>query len=146
MITPAVHRLRRELGLPGMHVVQWAFEGGRDNVHRIENHRALGVVYTGTHATDTAMGWWSSLTPRQRATTGLDPGAPHWSLASLALTSRARLAVLPLQDVLGLGSEARMNRPGETEGNWSWRLEPGQLTAQLAERLHRLTVKSRRVP
>jgi 4-alpha-glucanotransferase len=146
VITPAVERLRRELRLPGMHVVQYAFDGGRANPHRLDNHDERGVVYTGTHDTDTALGWWRSLGRKRQRATGLDPDEPHWSLLELALSSRSQLAVAPLQDVLGLDSSARMNRPGTAKGNWSWRLEPGALTAELAERLRRATERARRLP
>jgi 4-alpha-glucanotransferase len=145
VITPAVNRLREELGFPGMYVLQFGFGGGPSNPHRPENHREHGVVYTGTHDTDTAVGWWESLDAATRERTGLDLAQPHWSLIELALSSRARLAIIPAQDVLGLGSEARMNHPGESEGNWMWRLEPGQLTERHAGRLHRLTEQYGRV-
>jgi 4-alpha-glucanotransferase len=135
VITPAVERLRHELGLPGMHVLQYALHGGRRNPHALANHEENGVVYTGTHDTDTARGWWDSLKARQRRATGLDPADPAWSLVELALSSRARLAILPVQDVLGLGSDARMNRPGTATGNWSWRLAEGALTPELAARV-----------
>ena len=136
-ITPPVYRLRDELGLPGMVVLLWAFRGTRRNPHRLENHRANSVAYTSTHDMDTAAGWFSSLPPRQQAATGLDPSEPHWGLIELAYSSPAALAIVPAQDVLGLGSEARMNRPGVTHGNWSWRLERGALTPALARRLRR---------
>jgi 4-alpha-glucanotransferase len=135
VITPAVRRLRDELGLPGMAVLLWAFGDGRGNPHALRNHRENQVVYTSTHDTDTAAGWFASLKKRERERTGLDPREPHWSMIELALGSRAALAVFPAQDVLGLGSDARMNRPGEIGGNWSWRLERGQLTAAHAARL-----------
>ena len=138
LITPAVYRLRDELGLPGMVVGLWAFGGRRGSPHRLENHRENSVVYTSTHDTDTAVGWFRGLRPRQRAATGLDPAEPHWGLIELVYSSRARLAVVPAQDVLGLGSEARMNHPGRIGGNWQWRLEPGQLTPALARRLRPL--------
>jgi 4-alpha-glucanotransferase len=137
-ITPPVYRLRDELGLPGMVVLLWAFRGGRRSPHRLENHRANSVAYTSTHDTDTVVGWFESQSRRQRAATGLDPREPNWGLIELAYSSPASLAIVPAQDVLGLGSEARMNRPGETEGNWSWRLEHGALTPALARRLRRL--------
>jgi 4-alpha-glucanotransferase len=137
-ITPPVYRLRDELGLPGMVVLLWAFRSGRRNPHRLENHRANSVAYTSTHDTDTAAGWFAGLRPEQRAATGLDLREPSWGLIELAYSSRAALAVVPAQDVLGLGSDARMNRPGLTKGNWSWRLEPGALTPALARRLRRL--------
>ncbi len=145
VITPAVYRVRDELGLPGMVVLQWAFENPA-SLHAPANHRENQVVYTSTHDTDTAAGWFESLRPRQRATTGLDPAEPHWGLIELALSSRARLAIVPAQDVLGLGSEARMNRPGETYGNWSWRLEPGQLTRALARRIRERVQANQRLP
>jgi 4-alpha-glucanotransferase len=145
-ITPAVRRLRDELGIPGMAVLQFGFSGEPHNPHRPENLREDVLVYTGTHDLDTALGWWRSLSPERRAATGLDPSEPHWSLIRLALESRAGLAIIPLQDVLGLGSEARMNRPGAVEGNWRWRLQPGALTEKLAARLLDLTKAARRTP
>ena len=145
VITPAVHRLRDELGLPGMVVLQWAFGGARGNIHALENQRSNQVVYTSTHDTDTALGWYRSLGRRQREETGLDPAEPHWGMIELALRSRAKLAIVPAQDVLGLGSESRMNRPGEIGGNWSWRLERGALTPGLASRLRAASERGRRV-
>jgi 4-alpha-glucanotransferase len=121
-----------------MVVLLWAFRGRRHNPHALENHRPNSIAYTSTHDTDTAAGWFSELTPRQRAATGLDPAEPSWGLIELAYSSRAALAIAPAQDVLGLGSESRMNRPGFSEGNWSWRLERGALTPALARRLRGL--------
>ena len=138
VITPDVEELRRSLGFPGMVVLQWAFDGPSDNPHRPENHTEDEVVYTSTHDTDTAVGW-----ARER---GLDAEEPHWELIRIAMESRAQLAIVPAQDVLGLGSEARMNRPGEREGNWTWRLRPGQLTDEHAQRLRELTLRGRRYP
>jgi 4-alpha-glucanotransferase len=135
VITPAVERLRDELGLPGMHVLQWAFSDRPSSPHRLENHRENGVVYTGTHDNDTTAGWWSSLSTAERATTGLDASDPAWSLIELAYSSVASLAIVPMQDVLGLGSDARMNTPGLATGNWSWRLEPDAADDELASRL-----------
>ena len=137
VITPPVIRLRDHFGLPGMHVLQWGLPGDPSSPHRPDNHRENGVVYTGTHDNDTALGWWRSLSAPEQAATGLDPGDPSWSMLEVALASRARLAIVPIQDVLGLGSEARMNLPGTQEGNWTWRLERGQLTDELAARLRR---------
>jgi 4-alpha-glucanotransferase len=134
-ITPPVLRLRDELGLPGMVVLLWAFRRAQANPHALENHRVNSVAYSSTHDTDTAAGWFSSLRPRERAAVGLDPREPHWGLIELAYASRAALAIVPAQDVLGLGSEARMNRPGRTAGNWRWRLERGALTPARARRL-----------
>ena len=132
LITPDVEALRERLGLPGMAVLLWAFSGRRDSPHRLENHRERQVVYTSTHDTDTLRGHF----PRRN----------HRRLIELALSSRAALCMIPAQDVLGLGSEARMNRPGEPLGNWAWRLEPGQLTAEPAAWLRTATEASGRVP
>ena len=144
VITEPVERLRREFGLPGMHVLQFGF-GPSPNVHDPENHEENGVVYTGTHDNDTTVGWWASLPDAQRRRTGLRGGEPSWELIELALRSRARLALVPMQDVLGLGPEARMNTPGRGEGNWSWQLEPDQLDDDAARRLRELTAASGRL-
>jgi 4-alpha-glucanotransferase len=102
-------------------------------------------VYTSTHDTDTTVGWFAGLSKRRRAEAGLDPAEPNWSLIDIAMESRAELAIVPAQDVLGLGSEARMNNPGHPYGNWRWQLERGQLTDELAARLHEATVAGRRL-
>ena len=135
VITPAVERLRDELWLPGMHVLQWAFTDDGASPHRPENHRENGAVYTGTHDNDTTAGWWSSLSRAERAATGLDPADPAWSLIELAYSSVTALAIVPMQDVLGLGSDARMNTPGMETGNWSWRLDRSAADDALAARL-----------
>jgi len=143
-ITAAVYRLRDELGLPGMAVLQWAFGRSRSNPHAPRNYRRNQAVYTSTHDTNTAVGWFASLTRKEQEATGLDPDEPNWGLIELAQRSRAELAVVPAQDVLGLGSEARMNRPGEPRGNWAWRLERGALTPELAARLRAATSRGAR--
>jgi 4-alpha-glucanotransferase len=145
-ITPAVVALRDRLGIPGMVVMQFGFGGRRSNPHRLENHRENDVVYTGTHDHDTAVGWWRSLPKRVQQASGLDPADPAWSLISAALSSRARLAIVPAQDVLSLGSEARLNTPGTVDGNWRWRLRRGQLTDELAARLRAETTAAGRAP
>ncbi len=145
LITEPVHRLRDDLDLPGMAILHWAFGGGADNPHRPENHREQQVVYTGTHDNDTTAGWFRALPKREQERTGLDPREPAWSLVELALASRPALAVLPAQDLLGLGSEARMNVPGRADGNWRWRLRRGQLTDELAARLREATGASGRL-
>jgi len=146
LITAAVDALRDELGLPGMVVLHWAFGRARGNPHAPANHRPKQVVYTSTHDTDTTVGWFEKLSPSERARTGLDPREPSWGLIEIAMRSRAALAMVPLQDVLSLGSEARMNRPGAADGNWSWRLERGQLSEPLALRLREATTLGRRLP
>jgi hypothetical protein len=128
VITPAVEKLRDELGLPGMHVMQWSFVDDAKSPHRIENHRENGVVYTGTHDNDTALGWWRALEPEEQAATGLDARDPAWSLIERAVSSRAVLAVVPMQDVLGARERRTDERARSESGNWGWRLEPGALT------------------
>jgi hypothetical protein len=133
-----------EFGLPGMVVMHWAFGGGKNNPHRLANHRENQVVYTATHDNDTTVGWFRSLPKAQQVLTGLDPRRPSWALIDLAWSSRAAAAITPVQDVLGLGSEARMNRPGTEDGNWRWRLRRGQLTERHATRLRAVTEASGR--
>lgn len=145
VITPAVTRLRRALGLPGMLVLQFAFDGRTDNPYRPEHHVEEAVVYTGTHDNDTTRGWWESLTAGERALAGLDASDPVGALIQVAYASPARIAVLPAQDVLRLGHEARMNLPGTGSGNWSWRLDAGVLTDELARRLHGATAGAGRL-
>jgi 4-alpha-glucanotransferase len=144
LITDAVVRLRRRLGYPGMVVLQFAAGSRADSPHRPENHEEQSVVYTGTHDNDTTVGWWGSLSHDERASLAVDPVDPAWSLIELAWRSRSALSIAPLQDVLSLGSEARMNLPGTDAGNWAWRYEPDQLTEELAARLRGLTVATGR--
>jgi 4-alpha-glucanotransferase len=145
VITPPVVRLRQELGLPGMVVLQFALGGGPRNLHRLENHPKQAVAYTGTHDNDTALGWWASLSDKERAASGLDASDPAWSLIGQAWRSRAALAITPLQDVLRLGREARMNLPGSEGGsNWKWRYDAKALTSDLAGDLRTLTERSQR--
>jgi len=139
VITEPVLRLRRELGFPGMVVLQFAIGGDPRNPHLPANHEEQSVVYTGTHDNDTTRGWWQSLGDEDRAWTELDPDDPAWSLIGVAWGSRAALAIAPLQDVLDLGSEARMNLPGTEDGNWRWRYDPAALTDEQADRLRALT-------
>src|SRR4051794_39949154 len=119
VITPAVERLRDGLGYPGMVVLQFGFDGDPSSPHLPENHVENRVVYTGTHDHDTIRGWWDGLDAATRARVqasidahGVAEDQPQWSLIRLAFASPARLAMVQAQDVLGLGSEARMNMPG----------------------------------
>jgi len=144
VITEPVVRLRRQLGFPGMVVLQFAFGGDPSSGHLPDNHEEQSVVYTGTHDNDTTLGWWQSLDDETRERSGLDPADPAWSLLELAWGSRAALAIAPLQDVLGLGNAARMNLPGTEQGNWDWRYGRRALTNENAARLRKLTSSSRR--
>jgi 4-alpha-glucanotransferase len=144
VITEPVTRLREELGFPGMAVLQFALGADPTNPHLPQNHREQQVVYTGTHDNDTSRGWFERLSRDDRAWTGLDANDPAWDLIRVAWESRAALAVAPLQDVLDLGSEARMNLPGTEEGNWAWRYDAAALTDANARRLRGLTEQTGR--
>jgi 4-alpha-glucanotransferase len=145
VITEPVERLRRSLGFPGMVVLQFGFDDPR-STHHPDKHEEHSVVYTGTHDHDTARGWWETLPDEARARAHgafiraeVSHDDPWWSLIRLAHRSRARLAMVQMQDVLGLGSEARMNMPGTARGSWRWRMQPGALTEELAARLRAST-------
>jgi len=144
VITEPVVRLRHELGYPGMVVLQFGLGRDKSNPHLPTNHDEHSVAYTGTHDNNTTRGWWESLSEADRAWSELDPADPAWSLIAAAWSSRAALAIAPLQDVLDLGNEARMNLPGTEHGNWQWRFSPRDLTSGRAERLRALTASSRR--
>lgn len=150
LITPAVTALRRRFGLPGMLVLQFAFDGSGDNPHLPANHQAASVVYTGTHDNDTALGWYRSLDAVTRARVDRLLGVPAvplpLALVRAALQSPAEIAVAPLQDLLGLGTEARMNVPGTPDGNWRWRYHWGQVPMDFAGRWRRELGDAHRVP
>jgi 4-alpha-glucanotransferase len=137
IITPDVEALRQRFGLPGMAVLQFAFDAHADNPHKPENVTPNTVYYTGTHDNDTTVGWWAALPDdvQQAALRQLgvaDAAAMPGAMIDTVLASRAALAVLPMQDVLGLGSAARMNTPGTETGNWAWRFDWADLPSGLA--------------
>ncbi len=139
-ITREVTDLRKSLGIPGMKVMQFGFNDPGARVYLPHRFEPDCVVYTGTHDNDTTLGWWDSGATREErrlAATylGIDVDGVNWAFIRAALNSVANLAVIPVQDVLGLGSEARMNVPSETTGNWCWRLGPASLTPDLAAKL-----------
>jgi 4-alpha-glucanotransferase len=143
VITPEVDALRHAFALPGMRILQFAFGGAQEDrffPHHYDRHT---VVYTGTHDNETTVGWFKHLSNRETAFFDrYAPGAsadPAWALIRLAWESVADLAVTPLQDVLRLGNEARMNLPGRTEGNWRWRLDPALLDDATLDQLAELT-------
>ncbi len=156
VITPPVEKLRQQFGLPGMSLLQFAFGNDPQGPSfRPHNYSHDLVAYTGGHDNDTTVGWWlssgvgdSTRTPedvrkeREFARDYLDlrdDREIHWVMIRTVLSSIADVAVVPLQDVLGLDSEARMNLPGTTSGNWKWRYRPGVLTDALAAKLRSLT-------
>jgi 4-alpha-glucanotransferase len=158
VVTPEVTALRKAFGLPGMRVAQFSFGG--EEAQLPENYEEDSVAYSGTHDNNTTRGWLDELPPvsaepsaraafkaerelAMQRTRGLEAG-PVWSLLAAAFESKSRLAVAPLQDLLELGAEARMNTPGTAEGNWRWRAKPGCLQPALAARLKALILKSGR--
>lgn len=150
LITEGVERLREDLGYPGMRVVQFAFDGNDANPHLPENYPELTVAYTGTHDNDTIVGWWEGAEESERRAARerlSDATLPvHEAFLELVFRSSARLVIAPVQDVLGMGDEARMNTPGTSEGNWTWRLREGMPGAADAERLRKLTAETGRLP
>jgi 4-alpha-glucanotransferase len=154
VITPDVESLRDDFSLPGMRILQFGFSSDSKNIDLPHNYHQNVVVYTGTHDNDTAVGWFTSVAgagstrdaaqiERERefclkylATDGEEI---NWDFIRAVLASVANTAIVPLQDVLGLGTEARMNLPNSTEGNWSWRFKAGELTNETAARLRALS-------
>ena len=143
VITPAVEALRDGFYLPGMRILQFAFAGATEDRFLPHTYERNTVVYTGTHDNDTTRGWYASATNKERdfcrRYLGRDGRDITWDLIRLALSSVAKLAVIPLQDALDLGAEARMNLPGRASGNWGWRFTAGQLTERILDRLGELT-------
>jgi 4-alpha-glucanotransferase len=150
LITPPVERLRLALRIPGTIVMQFVFADAMVNQQRDEPG-AENLVYTGTHDNETSIGWWRSADAGTRDNVekaleraGITEVAPNWKLVRLALAHPAAVAIIPVQDLLGLDSSARLNHPGRSRGNWRWQMRPGMLTSGLARRLRDLTVATLR--
>lgn len=144
LITPEVLALRDQFEFPGMKILHFAFGGGADNPYLPFNIDRNCVIYTGTHDNNTTVGWFNQIQDYERENVirylgGIGEEGIHWELIRLALSSIANLAIIPLQDILGLGQEAQMNRPSIAEGNWDWCYRCGVLTDQLRDRLKTLT-------
>jgi len=159
IVTPEVTALREKFGFPGMRVLQFAFGGDDTNPYLPNNCTENSIIYTGTHDNDTTMGWYSGTegrgstrNPEQVARernhflslAGGGTGEPNWDLIKLAMDTVCRISIFPAQDLLGLGSAARMNVPGVNEGNWQWRMKEGELHASIAARLGLLTRSTNR--
>src|SRR5438552_3132728 len=150
MITPDVVELRDRHKIPGTAVLQFAF--GDVGAHAYLPHRLTAdrVVYTGTHDNDTTLGWWATLNEKERAAVvaliGPCEDGANWGLIRLAQSSPASFSVVPLQDVLGLGSDARLNTPSTSVGNYHWRYQAGALGPRLAEKLAALAEVTDRLP
>lgn len=145
VVTPAVTALRDKFSLPGMRVLQFAFGGDSSNPFLPHNFSKNTVVFTGTHDNDTTVGWFRQLKEdeRQRVLSYLKSNGKeiHWDMIALALSSVANLAILPMQDILGLDGRARMNVPGTPSGNWTWRMQAHNLSPKIVEQLSSLTKK-----
>ncbi|HKP36213.1 MAG TPA: 4-alpha-glucanotransferase [Pyrinomonadaceae bacterium] len=154
VITPDVEKLRDSFGFPGMRILQFGFSSDTTNIDLPHNYHRNVVVYTGTHDNDTAVGWFNSVagagstrTPEQISAErnfcmrylNTEGREVHWDFIRAVLSSVADTAVVPLQDLLGLGTEARMNLPNSTSGNWTWRVAENALTDDHGERLRALT-------
>ncbi|OUL30672.1 4-alpha-glucanotransferase [Nostoc sp. T09] len=151
VITPEVEALRDKFEFPGMKVLQFAFGSDPGNPFLPFNYPRNAVVYTGTHDNDTTLGWYNQASDWEKQQVLLYLGCLstegiHWDLIRLALSSIANQAIIPLQDVLGLGTDARMNFPSIAEGNWEWRYPQSALTEELGQRLKILTTLYGRAP
>jgi 4-alpha-glucanotransferase len=155
MITPEVEELRRRFGFPGMAVLQFAFGAADPDSNFLpHNFEQNLVVYVATHDNDTTMGWWNSIAGADSTRTeedirrernfvmrymNTDGFELNWVFIRAALASIADLAIVTVQDLLGAGSEGRMNIPSRASGNWSWRCPPGALSMEVAARLMEIT-------
>jgi len=155
VITPEVEAIRQQFGYPGMSILQFAFGSDPQGPSfRPHNYPRELVAYTGTHDNDTTLGWWNSGPGADSTRTSADIAAErdftrcylrtdgrdmNWVFIQTIMASVADTVLVPMQDVLGLGSEARMNLPGKPDGNWQWRMRPGSLRAEDAARLRALS-------
>jgi 4-alpha-glucanotransferase len=161
VITPEVEALREKFNFPGMAILQFAF-GIEGNAATYRPHNLIRdvVAYTGTHDNDTTMGWWNSdggdstrsdedIKKEKEFTSkylGPGPEPMNWKMIRALQGSVARVVIIPMQDVLGLDSDARMNKPGVGCGNWTWRMLPGAFTTEMEERLREFATLYDRVP
>jgi 4-alpha-glucanotransferase len=158
LVTPKVHELRELFGLPGMRVLQFGFSDGAE-MYLPHRYTKNSVVYTGTHDNDTLVGWLAAKGGNQEQATAMRKERErarayvagsrknlHWDMIRVLQMSTANTALFPMQDLLGLGSDARMNIPGTPSGNWGWRLQPGLLTAELAGTLRSMAELYERLP
>ncbi|MBD2020205.1 4-alpha-glucanotransferase [Leptolyngbya sp. FACHB-36] len=151
VITPEVEELRDRFEFPGMKILQFAFGSDPGNPYLPFNFSRNSVVYTGTHDNNTTVGWFESLSSHERENVlgylgCTSPEGIHWDLIRLALSSISNTAIIPVQDLLGFGSDARMNVPSKAEGNWQWRYHSHALTSEIRDRLCKLTKLCGRAP
>ena len=149
-LTPDVTELMEQTGYPGMKVLEFAFDSGEENDYLPHKYTENCIVYTGTHDNDTVMGWVETAKPEDvsyaRSYCQMPEDEPfNWGLIRTAYQSKAGMAIIPVQDILGLGKEARMNIPSTLGGNWTWRVDKAALTDELAEKLKTMSVNSGRL-
>ncbi|NDJ17487.1 4-alpha-glucanotransferase [Myxacorys almedinensis] len=154
IITPEVEELRDRFEFPGMRILMFAFDGDPNNIHLPTHYVPNSIVYPGTHDNDTAIGWWTTASDQEKQNVlqylGCDATEEildiHWQMIRLAMESRASLAIVPLQDILGLDHRARMNDPSQNAGNWRWRyLSSDLLTPELSRQLLEMTEATHRI-
>ena len=143
LLTDSVIRLVERCGYPGMKILEFAFDSNEDNDYLPHNYQKNCVVYTGTHDNDTVLGWYPTLKRKDRKFLrdylGIKrTGNLNWELIRLGMSSVAETCIIPIQDVIGLGSEGRMNTPSTLGYNWQWRLLKGQCTEEMAQKLNRM--------
>lgn len=143
VITPEVEKLRDDFKLPGMKILQFAFDSTNDSTFLPHHYTRNSICYTGTHDNDTTVGWFNTLSPEAKAKlklyTGSDCADICWDLIRVALGSASRYAIIPVQDLLSVDTTGRMNMPGRSAGNWQWRFVKGALTKDISRRLRTYT-------
>ena len=142
-LTESVLEMVENTGFPGMKVLQFAFGGGSDNAYLPHNHKKNSIVYTGTHDNETTVGWYWNLDEHTRKHVKdyfdiTDETKVNWTFIRAALASVADTVVIPMQDYLGLGNEARINTPSTLGSNWEWRMKADACTSELAEKIKKL--------
>ena len=143
-LTDSVRKLVKKTGYPGMKILQFAFDSGEESDYLPHNYTSNSIVYTGTHDNETTMGWWNSCSRKDRdfAKKYLNIRSNkdvHKAFIRACLASVSETAIIPMQDYLGLGSEARINIPSTLGCNWKWRLKDGQFTEELAKEIYDMT-------
>ncbi len=150
IITDRVVKLKNNCQFPGMKVFQFAFDGNKDNPYLPNNYESNSVAYTGTHDNDTLLGWYEKLNNNEKKgvlnylDTKKDDNINYKIIKSLYM-SKSNLCIIPLQDFLCIGSEARINTPSTVGGNWIWRVKKETLTDELAEKINNMAIKSKRI-
>ena len=152
-LTPEVHEMLKESGFPGMKVLEFAFDDTENSDYLPHKYTENSIVYTGTHDNDTLVGWYETMSRKDKSFAREYMGCHHtpkkemhWEFIRLAMASPAKLAVIPVQDYLGLGAEARINEPSTLGKNWKWRLLPGELNSDVLKQCRRMAKLYGRLP